>query len=149
SQDLAGALIAISVSKGPDVERLGFAEGELDRVLRVLSSAIVNRGGRVAYGGVPHNMSVGGEPNYTAGIQQFVGEAYREVDRQDSPFRHFLAPQYWRDWSAQQIYDYAASMASFSDLALVDLAGQLQILSALTENDPAHEAEVTVVGDDK
>lgn len=87
-QRLAGKTIAVSVSEAHDLEEMGFAPDQLDRVLQAMLVPLVADGARIAYGGRiehPHN--------FTLVISEELGEAYRRLDQAPGqrPFVHFLA----------------------------------------------------------
>ena len=80
--NLAGAMVALSVSDAADMGRLGYPQREVDRALFSICGALVRAGARLAYGG---NLEPAG---YTFKIFRFLATAYTDRGG-DAPFIHF------------------------------------------------------------
>lgn len=80
---LTNRLVAISISNAPDLNRLGYPEREVDRVLLSVCTALVRSGARIVYGG---NLDPTG---FTFKIFRHLAEAYA-VRGSTAPFVHIV-----------------------------------------------------------
>jgi hypothetical protein len=80
---LANRLVAISISNAPDLNRLGYPQREVDRVLLAVCTALVHAGARIVYGG---NLDPAG---FTFKIFRHLAEAYT-VRGPKAPFVHIV-----------------------------------------------------------
>jgi hypothetical protein len=80
---LANRIVALSVSKSPDLARLGYPDSEIDRLLGKLCTELVVQGSRVLYGG---DLRLDG---YTLHLFRHVAQAYR-AGKTPAPFINFL-----------------------------------------------------------
>jgi len=75
--------VAISISNAPDLNRLGYPQREVDRVLLAVCTALVRAGARIVYGG---NLDPNG---FTFKIFRHLAEAYA-VRGPKAPFLHIV-----------------------------------------------------------
>jgi SLOG cluster2 len=80
---LIDRLVAISISNGPDLNRLGYPQREVDRVLLAICTALIRAGARIVYGG---NLDPTG---FTFKIFRHLAEAYAVRGRK-APFVHIV-----------------------------------------------------------
>lgn len=80
---LTNRLVAISISNAPDLNRLGYPQREVDRVLLSVCTALVRAGARIVYGG---NLDPAG---FTFKIFRHLAEAYA-VRGPEAPFIHIV-----------------------------------------------------------
>lgn len=99
SQPLQGLTIALSISNAPDMEKLGYPEREVDRVLLSVCGTLIRAGARIAYGG---NLSSNG---YTFKIFRHLAKAYA-VRHQTAPFIHYIPEPILRQASFAELREY-------------------------------------------
>src|SRR5262249_47643855 len=83
AMSLTNRLVAISISNAPDLNRLGYPQREVDRVLLSVCTALVRAGARIVYGG---NLDPTG---FTFKIFRHLAEAYA-VRGPKAPFVHIV-----------------------------------------------------------
>lgn len=112
SSKLSDTIVALSISTAPDMERLGYPDREVDRVLFSVCGAVIREGGRIAYSG---NLDSDG---YSYRILHYVAGAYTKQGFV-APVVHFLVPFLLREYTFKEVWSYLAQSVGFADVALV------------------------------
>jgi hypothetical protein len=140
---LKNRLVAISISNAPDLNRLGYPQREVDRVLLSVCTALVRAGARIVYGG---NLDPAG---FTFKIFRHLAEAYA-VRGPEAPFVHIVPEPVLRrvnfdDFTsmlreARGIVETNIAFANERVIALKAQDGEVRVLAA----GPSPEAGINI-----
>jgi hypothetical protein len=105
---LSGIRVGVSVSDSIDLQRFGFLESQLSRVLRELLNSLVYRGATIIYGG---NFHVDG---YTIELTSRAAEYWRTHEPgEELAFVHHAAAPLWRKLDAKSAWRHLNSLCNF------------------------------------
>ena len=105
---LVNRIVALSVSKSPDLARLGYPDSEIDRLLEKLCTELVVQGLRVLYGGDLRR------DGYTLHLFKHVAQSYR-AGKTPAPFINFLPTYVLADTNPEDLRSHLQANALTSE----------------------------------